>query len=555
MTTKYVFVTGGVVSSLGKGIAAASLAALLESRGLKVTMLKLDPYINVDPGTMSPFQHGEVFVTEDGAETDLDLGHYERFISTRMRKVNNFTTGQIYESVLRKERRGDYLGKTVQVIPHITNEIQDSIARGAKAAYDGQADVAIVEIGGTVGDIESLPFLESIRQMSLRLGRGNTALVHLTLVPFINSAGELKTKPTQHSVQKLREIGLYPDVLLCRADREIPEDERAKISLFSNVPLNAVISMEDVDTIYKIPGLLHEQGLDELVCAALGLNPLPADLTMWEGLVHALENPLHHLRIAMVGKYVELTESYKSLTEALIHAGIHTRTQVDIDYIDSEDLETQGVDQLADFDAIIVPGGFGKRGVEGKIKAIRYARENQVPFLGICLGMQLAVVEFARNVAGLGGANSTEFDPSAAHPVVALITEWHDREGQIEQRGDDADLGGTMRKGAQRCPVKDGTLAHDIYGDSVNERHRHRYEVNNVYVPRLEEAGLIISARTPNEKLPEIMELPHHPWFLGVQFHPEFTSTPRKGHPLFISFLKASLAQRSGKTPQGQRAS
>ncbi len=555
MTTKYVFVTGGVVSSLGKGIAAASLAALLESRGLKVTMLKLDPYINVDPGTMSPFQHGEVFVTEDGAETDLDLGHYERFISTRMRKVNNFTTGQIYESVLRKERRGDYLGKTVQVIPHITNEIQDFIARGAKAAYEGQADVAIVEIGGTVGDIESLPFLESIRQMSLRLGRGNTALVHLTLVPFIASAGELKTKPTQHSVQKLREIGLYPDVLLCRADREIPEDERAKISLFSNVPLDAVISMQDVDTIYKIPGLLHEQGLDELVCAALGLNPLPADLTMWEGLVHALENPQHHLRIAMVGKYVELTESYKSLTEALIHAGIHTRTQVEIDYIDSEDLETQGVDQLAHFDAIIVPGGFGKRGVEGKIKAIRYARENKVPFLGICLGMQLAVVEFARNVAGLGGANSTEFDPSTAHPVVALITEWHDREGKVERRSNEDDLGGTMRKGAQRCPVKAGTLAHDIYGDTVNERHRHRYEVNNVYVPRLEEAGLVISARTPNEKLPEIMELPNHPWFLGVQFHPEFTSTPRDGHPLFISFLKAALAQRSGKTPEAHSVS
>lgn len=554
MTTKYVFVTGGVVSSLGKGIAAASLAALLESRGLKVTMLKLDPYINVDPGTMSPFQHGEVFVTEDGAETDLDLGHYERFISTRMLKVNNFTTGQIYESVLRKERRGDYLGKTVQVIPHITNEIQDFIARGAKAAYDGQADVAIVEIGGTVGDIESLPFLESIRQMSLRLGRSNTALVHLTLVPFIASAGELKTKPTQHSVQKLREIGLYPDVLLCRADREIPEDERAKISLFSNVPLDAVISMWDVDTIYKIPAMLHGQGLDDLVCDAIQLSPPPADLTMWDNLVYALEHPEHHLRIAMVGKYVELTESYKSLTEALVHAGIHTRTQVDIDYIDSEDLEQQGVAELNRYDAIIVPGGFGKRGVEGKIKAIRYARENQIPFLGICLGMQLAVVEFARHVAGLGGANSTEFDPSAAHPVVALITEWHDREGQIEQRTHQDDMGGTMRKGAQACPVKAGTLAHEIYGDTVNERHRHRYEVNNVYVPRLEESGLVISARTPNEKLPEIMELPDHPWFLGVQFHPEFTSTPRMGHPLFISFLKAALAHQNTKTAQGQSA-
>lgn len=555
MTTKYVFVTGGVVSSLGKGIAAASLAALLESRGLKVTMLKLDPYINVDPGTMSPFQHGEVFVTEDGAETDLDLGHYERFISTRMLKVNNFTTGQIYESVLRKERRGDYLGKTVQVIPHITNEIQDFIARGAKAAYDGQADVAIVEIGGTVGDIESLPFLESIRQMSLRLGRGNTALVHLTLVPFIASAGELKTKPTQHSVQKLREIGLYPDVLLCRADREIPEEERAKISLFSNVPLQAVISMWDADTIYKIPAMLHGQNLDDLVCDALQLSPPPADLSMWDDLVFALENPEHKLRIAMVGKYVELTESYKSLTEALVHAGIHTRTQIDIDYIDSEDLESEGTEQLSAYDAIIVPGGFGKRGVEGKIKAIRYAREQQVPFLGICLGMQLAVVEFARHVAGLGGANSTEFDPSAAHPVVALITEWHDREGRIERRGEHDDLGGSMRKGAQRCPVKDGTLAHQIYGDTVNERHRHRYEVNNVYVPRLEEAGLVISARTPNEKLPEIMELPEHPWFLGVQFHPEFTSTPRAGHPLFISFIHAALAHQAGALPQGQKAS
>jgi len=545
MTTKYVFVTGGVVSSLGKGIAAASLAALLESRGLKVTMLKLDPYINVDPGTMSPFQHGEVFVTEDGAETDLDLGHYERFISTRMRKVNNFTTGQIYESVLRKERRGDYLGKTVQVIPHITNEIQDFIARGAKAAYEGQADVAIVEIGGTVGDIESLPFLEAIRQMSLRLGRHNAALVHLTLVPFIASAGELKTKPTQHSVQKLREIGLYPDVLLCRADREIPEDERAKISLFSNVPLEAVISMWDVDTIYKIPSMLHAQGLDSLVCDALRMEPAPADLGLWEGLVYALEHPKHQLKVAMVGKYVELTESYKSLTEALVHAGIHTRTQIKIDYIDSEDLETQGTAQLADYHAIIVPGGFGKRGVEGKIKAIQFARENRIPFLGICLGMQLAVVEFARHVAGLGGANSTEFDPSAAHPVVALITEWHDREGQIEQRSEQDDLGGTMRKGAQRCAIKEDTLAYQIYGTHVNERHRHRYEVNNVYVPRLEAAGLVISARTPNENLPEIMELPEHPWFLGVQFHPEFTSTPRAGHPLFISFVEAGLAHQS----------
>ncbi|PLC53802.1 CTP synthetase [Pollutimonas nitritireducens] len=547
--TKYVFVTGGVVSSLGKGIAAASLAAILESRGLRVTMLKLDPYINVDPGTMSPFQHGEVFVTEDGAETDLDLGHYERFISTRMRKVNNFTTGQIYESVLRKERRGDYLGKTVQVIPHITNEIQDFVARGAKAAWDGAADVAIVEIGGTVGDIESLPFLEAVRQMSLRLGRNNAAFIHLTLVPFIASAGELKTKPTQHSVQKLREIGIYPNALLCRADRPVPDDERAKISLFSNVPLDAVISVWDSDSIYKIPSMLHKQGLDTLVCDALALNPPPADLTVWDRLVDAIEHPRHEVRIGMVGKYVDLTESYKSLSEALVHAGIHTHSRVSIEYLDSEVIEAEGTDCLKGLDAILVPGGFGKRGTEGKIKAIRYARENGVPYLGICLGMQLAVVEFARNVAGFGGANSTEFDPSAPHPVVALITEWQDREGKIEKRDTTSDLGGTMRKGAQRCPVKSGTRAYSIYGDEVNERHRHRYEVNNVYVPRLEEAGMVISARTPTENLPEIMELPQHPWFMGVQFHPEFTSTPRDGHPLFSSYIQAAIdhqARRAG---------
>ncbi|KAA0910578.1 CTP synthase [Pusillimonas sp. ANT_WB101] len=542
--TKYVFVTGGVVSSLGKGIAAASLAAILESRGLRVTMLKLDPYINVDPGTMSPFQHGEVFVTEDGAETDLDLGHYERFISTKMRKVNNFTTGQIYESVLRKERRGDYLGKTVQVIPHITNEIQDFIARGAKSAWDGAADVAIVEIGGTVGDIESLPFLEAIRQMSLRLGRNNAAFVHLTLVPFIASAGELKTKPTQHSVQKLREIGIYPTALLCRADRPIPDEERAKISLFSNVPLDAVISVWDAESIYQIPAMLHAQGLDNLVCDALAISPPPADLTMWERLVDALDHPQHEVRIGMVGKYVDLTESYKSLSEALVHAGIHTRSHVSIEYLDSEQIDATGTDCLKGLDAILVPGGFGKRGTEGKIKAIRYARENGIPYLGICLGMQLAVVEFARHVAGLGGANSTEFDPSAPHPVVALITEWQNSEGKIEKRNHDSDLGGTMRKGAQRCPVKPGTRAADIYGSEVNERHRHRYEVNNVYVSRLEEAGMVISARTPTENLPEIMEIPAHPWFMGVQFHPEFTSTPRDGHPLFTSFIRAAIASK-----------
>jgi len=540
--TKYVFVTGGVVSSLGKGIAAASLAAILESRGLQVTLLKLDPYINVDPGTMSPFQHGEVFVTEDGAETDLDLGHYERFISTRMRRVNNFTTGQIYESVLKKERRGDYLGKTVQVIPHITNEIQDFIARGAQAAWDGATDVAIVEIGGTVGDIESLPFLEAARQMSLRLGRHQAAFVHLTLVPFIASAGELKTKPTQHSVQKLREIGIYPNLLLCRADRPIPDDERAKISMFSNVPLDAVISVWDVDSIYKIPAMLHRQGVDNIVCEALGLTPPAADLAMWDSLVDALEAPQHEVRIGMVGKYVDLTESYKSLTEALIHAGIHTRARITVVYLDSEEIEANGTDVLADLDAILVPGGFGKRGTEGKIAAIRYAREHGVPYLGICLGMQLAVIEFARHVAGLTGANSTEFEPHAPHPVVALITEWLDREGRLETRDAQSDLGGTMRKGAQRCPIKPGTLAAQIYGEAVNERHRHRYEVNNLYVPKLEAAGLVVSARTPTENLPEIMELPDHPWFVGVQFHPEFTSTPRDGHPLFSSYLQAALA-------------
>ena len=542
--TKYVFVTGGVVSSLGKGIAAASLAAILESRGLKVTLLKLDPYINVDPGTMSPFQHGEVFVTEDGAETDLDLGHYERFVSAKMRKSNNFTTGQIYESVIRKERRGEYLGKTVQVIPHITNEIQAFVERGAKASHDGQVDVAICEIGGTVGDIESLPFLEAARQMSLRLPPHGCAFVHLTLVPYLISAGELKTKPTQHSVQKLREIGIMPTVLLCRADRPIPEDERAKISLFSNVREESVISVWDVDTIYKIPQMLHEQGMDDLICRELQIEAKPADLSVWTHLVYEMENPQHEVTIGMVGKYVDLTESYKSLIEALRHAGIHNHTRVNIRYIDSEQIEKDGISCLANLDAILVPGGFGKRGTEGKIAAIRYARENRIPYLGICLGMQLAVIEFARHVAHITGANSTEFDPETAHPVVALITEWLDREGRVEKRGDDSDLGGTMRLGSQRCPVKANTLAHTIYGNEVNERHRHRYEVNNIYVPRLEQSGLVISARTPTESLPEMMELPKamHPWFFGVQFHPEFTSTPRDGHPLFLAYVKAALA-------------
>ena len=545
--TKYVFVTGGVVSSLGKGIAAASLAAILESRGLKVTMLKLDPYINVDPGTMSPFQHGEVFVTEDGAETDLDLGHYERFISAKMKKANNFTTGQIYESVLRKERRGEYLGKTVQVIPHITNEIQSFVERGAKAAWDGQTDVAIVEIGGTVGDIESLPFLEAARQMSLRLGRYSACFVHLTLVPFIASAGELKTKPTQHSVQKLREIGIFPDALLCRADRLIPEDERAKISMFSNVQQDAVISVWDVDSIYKIPAMLEAQKLDGIVLDKLGLQANAANLSKWAEIVHAQENPTHTVTIGMVGKYVDLTESYKSLIEALNHAGLHTRTRVKINYIDSEELESQGTESLEKLDAILVPGGFGKRGTEGKIRAIQFARENKVPYLGICLGMQLAVIEFARHCAGLLNANSTEFDSLADTPVVALITEWKDRSGQVQVRTDQSDLGGTMRLGSQRCPIKQGTLAASIYGQEVNERHRHRYEVNDNYVAQLETAGLRISARTPTENLPEIMELPAHPWFIGVQFHPEFTSTPRDSHPLFMAYVKAALAHKQSR--------
>jgi CTP synthase len=548
--TKYVFVTGGVVSSLGKGIAAASLAAILESRGLKVTLLKLDPYINVDPGTMSPFQHGEVFVTEDGAETDLDLGHYERFVSAKMRKSNNFTTGQIYESVIRKERRGEYLGKTVQVIPHITNEIQAFVEKGAKASHEGKADVAICEIGGTVGDIESLPFLEAARQMSLRLPKGDCAFVHLTLVPWIQSAGELKTKPTQHSVQKLREIGILPTVLLCRADRRIPEDERAKISLFSNVREEAVISVWDVDTIYKIPQMLQEQGMDELICKELNIQAKSADLSMWTHLVYEMEHPQHEVTIGMVGKYVDLTESYKSLIEALRHAGIHNHTKINIRYIDSERLEQGNLDCLHDLNAILVPGGFGKRGTEGKIKAIQYAREHGVPYLGICLGMQLAVIEFARHVAKIEAANSTEFDPETPNPVVALITEWLDREGKIEKRAADSDLGGTMRLGSQRCPVKANTLAYSIYGSEVNERHRHRYEVNNIYAPKLEKAGMIISARTPNEDLPEMMELPKnmHPWFFGVQFHPEFTSTPRDGHPLFLAFIRAALAQQQSKT-------
>jgi len=542
--TKYVFVSGGVVSSLGKGIAAASLAAILESRGIRVTMLKLDPYINVDPGTMSPFQHGEVFVTEDGAETDLDLGHYERFQSARMKKSNNFTTGQIYESVIKKERRGDYLGRTVQVIPHITDEIKSFITRGATGA-----DVAIVEIGGTVGDIESLPFLEAIRQMGMELGRTNVCYMHLTLVPFIKSAGEIKTKPTQHSVKELREIGIQPDVLLCRTDRPLPEEERRKISLFTNVQGEGVISVWDVDSIYKIPMMLHQQMLDEIVCHKLDILARPANLSAWEKLVYGLEHPQQEVTIAMVGKYVGLTESYKSLSEALIHAGIHTRSKVNIRYIDSEDVERDGTAALAGIDAILVPGGFGKRGVEGKIKAIQLARENGIPYLGICLGMQLAVIEYARNVCGLAGANSTEFDPDTPHPVIALITEWQDRDGKVEHRTEKSDLGGTMRLGAQAAQLEAGSQVRGIYGsDVINERHRHRYEVNNQYIGRLKDKGLRVSGLTQAEQLCEMVELPGHPWFIGCQFHPEFTSTPRGGHPLFNAFIEAALKHQASRT-------
>ena len=539
--TKYVFVTGGVVSSLGKGIAAASLGAILESRGIKVTMLKLDPYINVDPGTMSPFQHGEVFVTDDGTETDLDLGHYERFISARMGKRNNFTTGQVYDSVIKKERGGEYLGKTVQVIPHITDEIKANIKRGAEGA-----DVAIVEVGGTVGDIESLPFLEAIRQMGIEEGRNNACYIHLTLLPWIPAAGELKTKPTQHSVKELREIGIQPDILLCRADRWIPEEERRKIALFTNVAPEAVISAVDADSIYKIPGILHDQMLDEIVCHKLNILAKAADLSVWKKLVDGLEHPQHEVDIAFVGKYVDLTESYKSLTEALAHAGMHTRSRVRIHYMDSEEIEKNGVGALEKMDAILVPGGFGKRGTEGKMAAIRYARENKVPYLGICLGMQLAVIEYARDVAGLANANSTEFDPDSPHPVIGLITEWQTAEGKVEKRDETSDLGGTMRLGAQKCPVVPGTLAARIYGTDVNERHRHRYEVNNHYVAQLEAAGMVISARTPTENLCEMVELPQkvHPWFVGCQFHPEFTSNPRTGHPLFKAYVEAALARK-----------
>ncbi|HCA25974.1 MULTISPECIES: CTP synthase [Pseudomonadaceae] len=538
--TRYIFVTGGVVSSLGKGIASASLAAILEARGLKVTMLKLDPYINVDPGTMSPFQHGEVFVTHDGAETDLDLGHYERFVNATMSQNNNFTTGRVYADVLRKERRGDYLGATIQVIPHITDEIKSRIIKGA-----GDADVALVEIGGTVGDIESQPFLEAIRQLRVEVGAKRAMLMHLTLVPYIATAGETKTKPTQHSVKELRSIGLQPDVLICRSDHPIDLSSRRKIALFTNVEERAVIGLEDVDTIYRIPSVLHAQGLDDFVVERFGLECGSADLAEWERVVDAKLNPEHEVTIAMVGKYMELLDAYKSLIEALSHAGIQARTKVNVRYIDSEDIEQQGLSLLDGVDAVLVPGGFGSRGVEGKIAAVRYARENKIPYLGICLGMQVAVIEYARNVLGWSDANSTEFDKTSGHPVVGLITEWQDASGETELRTEASDLGGTMRLGAQECSLEPGSKAHACYGkDVIVERHRHRYEVNNNLLPDLQAGGLQISGRSGDGALVEVVEVGDHPWFVACQFHPEFTSTPRYGHPLFSGFIGAALKQR-----------
>ena len=545
--SKCIFITGGVVSSLGKGIAAASLGALLEARGLSVTMIKLDPYINVDPGTMSPFQHGEVFVTDDGAETDLDLGHYERFIRTTMGKNNNFTTGQIYDQVIRKERRGDYLGGTVQVIPHITNEIKECIRVGSNGA-----DVALIEIGGTVGDIESLPFLEAIRQLGVEMGRENAMFVHLTLVPYIPTAGEIKTKPTQHSVKELRSIGIQPDVLICRADRPVPDGERRKIALFTNVPEKAVISAVDADSIYRIPLMLHEQALDDIVVEQLRLEVPPADLGEWSAVVEGLTRTDGEVDIAMVGKYVDLTESYKSLNEALIHAGIRVHKKVNIHYIDSEELEDDAMLQaLQGMDAILVPGGFGERGVEGKIAAVRYARENRIPYLGICLGMQVAVIEYARHVAGLEGAHSTEFMRDTPHPVIALITEWLNPDGSVEQRDEATDLGGTMRLGAQSCKLAKGTISRKLYGqDVIRERHRHRYEFNNGYRQDLEDAGMKVAGTSVDGRLVEIIEIPSHPWFVACQFHPEFTSTPRYGHPLFSGFLEAALVYREASGRQ-----
>lgn len=542
--TKYIFITGGVVSSLGKGIAAASTASILESRGLSVTMLKLDPYLNIDPGTMSPMQHGEVFVTEDGAETDLDLGHYERFISAKMKQKNNFTSGQVYESVIRRERRGEYLGKTVQVIPHITNEIKERIIEGA-AGFD----VAMIEIGGTVGDIESQPFLEAIRQMRQVLGRTNTLFMHLTLVPYIASAGELKTKPTQHSVKEMLQIGIQPDILICRMDRELPLEEKQKIALFCNVEERAVIGCYDANSIYKVPRMLHNQEIDDIICEKLQLDAKPADFAIWDKIVNNLDHPLQIVDIAMVGKYVDLTESYKSLNEALIHAGIHAKAKVNIVYIDAETLTNGDMTQLNNVDAILVPGGFGNRGVEGKIKAVEYARTNNIPFLGICLGMQLAVTEYARNVCGFADANSTEFDSNSSFPIIGMIDEWEDKSGNLETRDENTDLGGTMRLGAQDCNLVEGSLAAKIYGtSSIHERHRHRYEVNNSLIGKLVDNGLVISGTsTGREQLVETIELPNHQWFFACQFHPEFTSNPRYGHPLFSSFVHAALEQRKLK--------
>jgi CTP synthase len=534
--TRYIFVTGGVVSSLGKGIAAASLGAILEARGLNITMIKLDPYINVDPGTMSPFQHGEVYVTHDGAETDLDLGHYERFVRATMGKRNNYTTGRIYLNVIQRERRGDYLGGTVQVIPHITDEIKNCIKAGA-----ADADIAMVEIGGTVGDIESQPFLEAIRQMRIEEGAENTLFMHLTLVPYIAAAGEIKTKPTQHSVKELRSIGIQPDILMCRTDHMIPDNERKKMALFTNVEESAIISALDVDNIYKVPKALYEQGLDEIVNKKFALNLPKADLTEWNNVVDALDNPTSGVNIAMVGKYMDLADSYKSLSEALAHAGVQTRTQVNIIYVDSEEIENNGIDALREMDAILVPGGFGNRGIDGKIAAVRYARENNVPYLGICLGMQVAVIEIARDLAGLENANSTEFDKDAKDPVIGLITEWQDASGNIEQRDEDSDLGGTMRLGGQECQLIEGSLAKELYqADKITERHRHRYEFNNKYLEQLEATGMEISGRSLDGELVEMIEIPKHPWFVACQFHPEFTSTPRDGHPLFTGFIKAA---------------
>jgi CTP synthase len=548
--TRYIFITGGVVSSLGKGIASASIGAILESRGLKIRMLKLDPYINVDPGTMSPFQHGEVFVTEDGAETDLDLGHYERFVRSKTGKSSNFTTGKIYESVIRKERRGEYLGGTVQVIPHITDEIKRCIVEGA-----GDADIAMVEIGGTVGDIESLPFMEAIRQMGVELGHERAIFIHLTLVPYIATAGEVKTKPTQHSVKELRSIGIQPDILLCRSERLLPEDERRKIALFTNVEEKAVISAKDMGNIYEIPIWLHDQGVDDIIARKMHLDLPPADLSDWHNVVDTMKHPEHDVNIGMVGKYVELTESYKSLNEALSHAGIKNKSRVNIIYIDSVSLESGDFSSLAGLDAILVPGGFGDRGVEGKIAAVKYARENKIPYLGICLGMQVAVIEFARHVANIPHAHSSEFDASTPDPVIALITEWMEEDGSIEKRHEDSDLGGTMRLGGQTCNLVPGTLAHRVYGsDTIVERHRHRYEFNNTYLDRLVEAGLVISGKSSDNSLVEVVELEDHPWFLACQFHPEFTSTPRDGHPLFSSFIKAALERHNRPVKSGEVA-